>query len=114
MRDSSDHKLGYHVAIVTLDAHAAGPADRVAERLAPVFPGLRVTLHAAAQWGETPDALEEAREAVAEADIVITSLLFIEEHIRAILPSLEARRERLRCDDRHHLCAGDRGSDPHG
>ncbi len=96
MRDSSDHKLGYHVAIVTLDAHAAGPAARVSDRLAPVFPGLRVSVHAAAEWGETPPALEAAREAVADADIVITNLLFIEEHIQAILPSLEARRDA--CD----------------
>ena len=93
MRDSSDHKLGYHVAIVTLDAHAAGPAARVSERLAPVFPGLRVTVHAAAEWGETPAALDTAREAVAEADLIIINLLFIEEHIRAILPDLEARRD---------------------
>ena len=96
MRDSSDHKLGYHVAIVTLDAHAAGPAARVSERLAPVFPGLRVTVHAAAEWGETPAALDIAREAVAEADLIIINLLFIEEHIRAILPSLAARRDA--CD----------------
>ncbi|MEM9318648.1 MAG: magnesium chelatase subunit H [Pseudomonadota bacterium] len=93
MRDSGDHKFGYSVVIVTLDAHAAGPAARVAARLAPVFPGLRVSVHAAAEWAETPEALEEAHEAVASADIVLINLLFIEEHIRAILPSLKARRD---------------------
>ncbi|MBF9029293.1 magnesium chelatase subunit H [Rhodobacterales bacterium HKCCE3408] len=92
MRDSGEH-TGYRVVIVTLDAHAAGPAARVSERLAPVFPGLDVAVHAAAEWGENPDALELAQDAVAHADIVIVNLLFIEEHIRAILPALEARRD---------------------
>ncbi|MEM1272519.1 MAG: magnesium chelatase subunit H [Pseudomonadota bacterium] len=96
MRDSHDHIPGYSVVIVTLDAHAAGPAARVSERLAPVIPGLEVTVHAAAEWAEAPAALDAAKEAVSHADIVIINLLFIEEHVRAILPSLKARRDA--CD----------------
>ncbi len=85
-------KVGYRVVILTLDAHAAGPVARASERLHHDFPGLSVEVHAAAEWGESPDALERAREAVAAGDIVVTSLLFLEEHIRRILPDLEARR----------------------
>ncbi len=85
-------KAGYRVVILTLDAHAAGPVARASERLHRDFPGLSVEVHAAAEWGESPDALERAREAVAAGDIVVTSLLFLEEHIRRILPDLEARR----------------------
>ena len=39
---------GYSVVIVTLDAHAAGPAARALPRLRRDFPGLRVTVLAAA------------------------------------------------------------------
>ncbi|MEQ9261084.1 MAG: magnesium chelatase subunit H [Roseovarius sp.] len=86
----------YRVVILTLDAHAAGPCARVAPRLMRDFPGLELTVHAAAEWGERPEALEAAKEAVARADIVIANLIFLEEHINAILPTLQARRET--CD----------------
>ncbi|NRA98907.1 MAG: magnesium chelatase subunit H [Rhodobacteraceae bacterium] len=95
LRDS-DHIPGYRVVIVTLDAHAAGPAARVSDSLAESFPGLTVSVHAAAQWAEDADALERARDDVRHGDIIISNLLFIEEHIRAILPDLTARRDH--CD----------------
>ncbi|MEQ8899626.1 MAG: magnesium chelatase subunit H [Roseovarius sp.] len=82
----------YRVVILTLDAHAAGPCARVAERLADDFPGLELSVHAAAEWGESPEALAEAKAAIAKGDIVIANLLFLEEHINAILPDLKARR----------------------
>ncbi len=86
----------YRVVILTLDSHAAGPCHRVSNRLERDFPGLELTVHAAAEWGERPEALTEAKAAIATADIVIANLLFLEEHIRAILPDLEARRDH--CD----------------
>ncbi len=95
MRDEVIHKP-YRVVIVTLDAHAAGPAARVSERLAPDFPGLDVQVLAAAEWGECPKALDEAKAAIADGDIIIANLLFLEEHINAIMPALFARRDA--CD----------------
>ena len=86
----------YRVVIVTLDAHAAGPALRVSSRLAPDFPGLDVQVIAAAEWSESPQALARAKEAVAQGDIIIANLLFLEEHVKAILPTMQARREH--CD----------------
>ena len=95
MRDEVIHKP-YRVVIVTLDAHAAGPALRVSSRLAPDFPGLEVQVIAAAEWSECPDALARAKEAVANGDIIIANLLFLEEHVKAILPAMQARRDT--CD----------------
>ena len=86
----------YRVVIVTLDAHSAGPCDRAAEKLLSEFPGLRVDIHAAAEWGENPAALERAKASVSQGDIVIINLLFLEEHVKSILPALEARRDH--CD----------------
>ena len=84
--------VGYRVVVITLDAHSAGPCDRAAARLLADFPGLSVDVHAAAEWGENPQALVEAKAAIATADIILVNLLFLEEHVQAILPSLEARR----------------------
>ena len=83
----------YRIVILTLDSHAAGPCARVAERLAGDFPGLKLQVLAAAEWGECPEELEHARRAIATADMVIANLLFLEEHIAAILPDLKARRD---------------------
>lgn len=85
----------YRFVIVTLDAHAAGPAARIAPRLAKDFPGIEISVHAAAEWSENPAALARAKEAVNAADFVVANLLFIEEHITAILPELQAARERV-------------------
>ncbi|MES2145631.1 MAG: cobaltochelatase subunit CobN, partial [Pseudomonadota bacterium] len=88
-------KAGYRFVIITLDAHAAGPAARIAPRLARDFPGIEVSVHAAAEWAENPAALARAKAAVADANIIVANLLFIEEHITAILPDLARVRDTL-------------------
>ncbi|TRD22590.1 magnesium chelatase subunit H [Palleronia caenipelagi] len=95
MRDELGYVTpAYRVVIVTLDAHAAGPAARVLPRLVQDFPGLEISVHAAARWAEEPDRAEAARQAIDQADLVISSLLFLEEHVQAVLPNLKAARER--------------------
>ncbi|MFL4472213.1 magnesium chelatase subunit H [Tateyamaria armeniaca] len=87
---------GYRVVIITLDSHAAGPAMRAMEQLTTDYPGLDLQVHAAAEWGESPDAFAAAEEAVRHGDIIIANLLFLEEHVARILPALQARRDQ--CD----------------
>ncbi len=86
----------YRIVIVTLDSHAAGPAKRVEAKLASVFPGLSLSIYAAAMWSENPEYLEETRRGIAQADMILVSLIFLEEHITAILPDIKARRDQ--CD----------------
>ena len=85
----------YNVVIVTLDAHAAGPAARIAPALSSAFPGITVTIYAAAEWAENPSSLAATKAAVAKADMIIANMLFIEEHVNAILPDLTAARDRV-------------------
>lgn len=87
--------LPYRFVILTLDAHSAGPAARIAPRLQRDFKGIEVSVHAAAEWAENPAALERARQAVAGANMVVANLLFLEEHLTAILPTLQEVRPRL-------------------
>jgi hypothetical protein len=68
MRDNVDHNA-YRFVILTLDSHSAGPAQRASEKLSAAFPGLEIAIHAAAEWGESPDALLAAQQAVASARI---------------------------------------------
>ena len=87
-------KVGYNIVVVTLDQHAAGPAARIAPRLSQDFPGLTIAIHAAAEWAENPAALARCKSDLQTADIIVANLLFIEEHITAILPDLTEARAR--------------------
>ncbi|MDA8585538.1 cobaltochelatase subunit CobN [Rhodobacteraceae bacterium] len=92
MRDEITYQP-YNVVLLTLDRHAAGPAARVAPQLAADFPGLALKIHAAAEWAKDPQALDAAKADIASAHIIVTSVIFLEEHIKAILPDLKARRD---------------------
>ena len=82
------------VAIVTLDHHLKGAVERADADLGP--DNIHLTLHAASDWDRDAAALENTKQAIAEADIVIATMLFLDDHVRAILPALEARRDQ--CD----------------
>jgi magnesium chelatase subunit H len=84
------------VVLVTLDAHLASAAARAERRLREHLPGLSLAVHAASEWGEDGAALDRCRADVAQGDIVIATMLFMEDHFRPLLPALAARREA--CD----------------
>jgi magnesium chelatase subunit H len=84
------------VVIVTLDSHLAGATDRARPQLMRELPGLELNLHAVSEWGRDGEALERCRRDIEQADIVVASMLFMEDHIQAVQPWLDARREA--CD----------------
>jgi magnesium chelatase subunit H len=84
------------MVIVTLDRHLAGVFHRAAAALSPEISGLEVALHAATDWAEDQEALGRCLADIAKGDIIVASMLFMEDHVRAVLPALEARRES--CD----------------
>jgi hypothetical protein len=47
-------------------------------------------------WGSDPSALERCLDDIAHGDIIVVTMLFMEDHIKAVLPALQARREH--CD----------------
>lgn len=79
--------------IVTLDSHLAGAIDRAKPALERAIPGLQIRLHAAAEWGGDDAALARCREDIASGDIIVATMLFMEDHIQAVLPALLARRD---------------------
>ncbi len=84
------------VVIVTMDSHLSSAAFRAEAELKRDIPGLSLSIHAADEWGGDADKLAECHAAIAEGDIVIATMLFLEDHIRAVQPALAARREH--CD----------------
>ncbi|MBT9455487.1 MAG: magnesium chelatase subunit H [Burkholderiaceae bacterium] len=85
-----------NVVIVTMDSHLASATERANATLSQAMPGLRLTVHAAAEWGDNPGALARCKADIARGDIIIASMLFLEDHFLPILPDLQARRGQ--CD----------------
>ncbi len=84
------------MVIVTMDTHLASAAERAATGMARELPGLSLTVHAASEFAARPAALERCLEGIAGADIVVATMLFLEDHFTPVLKALEARREA--CD----------------
>ncbi len=95
-RNVAHRSTPVNVVIVTMDTHLASATDRARIRLLRQMPGLKLTLHAASEWGAHPGGLERCIRDIEEADIIIAAMLFLEDHFLPILPALEARREH--CD----------------
>ena len=90
----TDHPL--RVVLVTLDNHVSGAWSRAAATLAKQVPALSVSAHAATEWDRDPAALDDTLAGIAEGDIVIVTMLFLEAHIEAVRGALADRREA--CD----------------
>jgi magnesium chelatase subunit H len=84
------------LVIVTLDSHLASACDRAWAKVRKEAPGLQVALHAASEFGSDDAALARCIADIGTGDIILVTMLFVEEHIRAVLPALQARRES--CD----------------
>ncbi|MCU0774319.1 MAG: magnesium chelatase subunit H [Ideonella sp.] len=84
------------VVLVTMDSHLLSAAERARPALQRLVPGLRFSVHAAAEWGDSPALLQQCLDDIAQADIVVVTMLFMEDHFTPVLPALKARREQ--CD----------------
>ncbi|MFN2288568.1 MAG: magnesium chelatase subunit H [Chromatocurvus sp.] len=78
--------------LVTLDNHVTGSVERAAVNLSAQLPNVTIKTHAAAAWAGEPDTLQECIDDIASADIVVVTMMFLEEHINAVLPALTARQ----------------------
>ncbi len=57
-----------------------------------------LAVHAAAEWGNDPAALERCRADIAQGDIVIATMLFLEDHFLPVLPALAGAPRPVRRD----------------
>lgn len=89
------------VVLVTMDSHMVGALRAAEARVRRDVPGLVLGVHCADVWGDDPAALASCVADIAAADIVVATMLFLDDHIRAVLPALTARRDGCRA----MLCA---------
>jgi magnesium chelatase subunit H len=95
-RISAAEQTALRFVIVTMDSHLSSATARAAARLAKEMPGLSLSMHAADEWGSDPGALQRCCGEIARADIILVTMLFMEEHFQPLLRALEERREH--CD----------------
>ena len=95
-RISPDSASPVNVVLITLDNHMSAAVDDARLMLRGELPNLNLSVHAATDWDENPDALQACKEDVAKGDIIVASMLFIEEHVKAISEDLKARSGK--CD----------------
>ena len=84
------------VVMLSLDSHLASTIERAQADLRTLLPGLSISMHAATDWNEDPESLVRCREDISQGDIIIVTMLVMEEHILPVLPTLQARRDA--CD----------------
>ncbi|MEM6834300.1 MAG: magnesium chelatase subunit H [Pseudomonadota bacterium] len=82
-----------NVVMITLDNHMSSAVDEARSALRPDLPGLNLSVHAATDWADNPARLKACKDDIAKGDIIVASMLFVEEHVKAVLPDLEARRD---------------------
>jgi magnesium chelatase subunit H len=80
------------VVLLTMDNHLASVVDRSASAIGREMPGVLVSSHSAAEWCASDIALGKVREAIASADIIIVTMLFLEDHYLPVIDALKERR----------------------
>jgi magnesium chelatase subunit H len=76
-----------------MDGHLAGAFASAESALKKEWPGLSIELHSADQWATSKTALAECHQAIAQADIIVSAMLFLEDHVRLVSEQLAARRQ---------------------
>jgi magnesium chelatase subunit H len=81
------------VVIVTMDTHLNSAASKARDALVRSMPGLSFHIHSASEYTADARKLARCKEDIAQAQVVIVTMLFLEDHFTPILADLQARRE---------------------
>jgi magnesium chelatase subunit H len=84
------------VVLVTMDTHLASAAQRSSVALQKQLPGLVFSTHSASEYRANSEAVARCVADIARADLVIVTMLFMEDHFLPVLEALKARRDQ--CD----------------
>jgi len=90
------NKTPLKFVLITMDTHLMSASQKANFALKREMPNLEFKIHAAAGWATSPEDLEECKKDIATADIIVTTMLFLEDHFKPILEDLKARRNH--CD----------------
>ena len=83
----------FRVAIVTMDTHLNSATLKANNTLKKEIPGLNLEMFAASEYASEPIKLTACLDGIKKADIVVVSMLFVEEHFQPIMKALEEKRK---------------------
>lgn len=92
----ADKPIPIRVAIITMDTHLSSATERARYALKKKIPGLELSIHAASGWTVDSRMLDSCIHDIETADILIVTMLFMEDHYKPVLKALKARRNN--CD----------------
>ena len=92
----ADKKIPMRVSIITMDTHLTSATERARYALKKKLPSLELSIHAASSWTVDAKALENCITDIESADILIVTMLFMEDHYKPVIEALRARRNQ--CD----------------
>jgi magnesium chelatase subunit H len=93
MAHSSSASSSVKVVILTMDTHLNSAAIKARNALVRQVPGLSFAIHSASEYAADAHKLTRCQADIASADIIVVSMLFLEDHFLPILPDLQARRD---------------------
>ena len=83
------------IVVVTMDTHLASATVSAARRLAAHVPGVSLEMHAASEYSASAEHLARCRAAIESADMLIVTMLFMEEHFMPVMDLLQKRRSEV-------------------
>ena len=95
---SSEKKpiMSFNLVLLTMDTHLNSAATRAQVRLQKNIPGFNLKVHSASEYSASETSLVACKEDIATADLIVVTMLFLEDHYLPILEDLKQRREN--CD----------------
>jgi magnesium chelatase subunit H len=92
----ADKAIPINVVIVTMDSHLASAVANAQRRLQQILPQLRLKIHAASEWSTNSQALSKCLDDIQHGNLIIVTMLFMEDHFLPVLEALQNRR--VECD----------------
>ena len=87
-----DKHIAMRVTIITMDTHLSSATERARYALKKKIPGLELSIHAASSWTVDSKALDSCIHDIETADILVVTMLFMEDHYKPVFEALKARR----------------------
>ena len=94
-RRSAAARVPMRVVVVTMDTHLSSATVASAAQLATKLPGVELEMHAASEYAASAERLAACRAAIESADVLIVTMLFMEEHFLPVMDLLERRRNEV-------------------
>jgi magnesium chelatase subunit H len=92
-KNSNNSSPRMRVVLLTLDTHLASAAERSSLRMSKQLPGLEFKTHSASEYRASDEALAKCHADIQKADLIIVTMLFMEDHYLPVIDALKARRD---------------------